>query len=98
MANVFEVAPQTVQVGPVANGVTITFYYDFTDHGICKMLVSASGGTLAAQTLVPFPRNGLAGTQTTTIPTQDTALAIPLELSSGDVCDSTLAHTAGFGV
>jgi len=98
MANVFQVVPQTVQVGPVANGVTITFYYDFVDHSICKMLVTASGGTLAAQTLVPFTRNGLAGTQTTTIPALDTGSALPLELSSGDVADSTVAHSAGFGV
>jgi hypothetical protein len=99
MANKFSVVPQTVVVGTPTNNVAITFYYDFVDHSICKMTVTPTG-TLAAATMVPFNRNGLAvtGGQTTSIPAQDTALAIPLELNSGDVCDSVVPHNAGFGV
>jgi hypothetical protein len=99
MALNFAIVPQIVQVGPVANGVTITFYYDYTDHGICKMLVAASGGTLANPTMVSFNRHGLpSAAQTTTIPTQDTTYAIPIELNSGDVADSLVVHGPGFGV
>jgi hypothetical protein len=101
MANKFAVAPQTVQVGPVANGVTLTFYYDFTDHSVVKVLVTPTG-TLAAQTMVTFNRNGLAtnapGVTGASIPTQDTSVAINLEQNSGDPADSLVAHGAGFGV
>ena len=101
MANFFEVVPQTVLVGTATNGLSVTFYYDFTDHSICKMLINQRNGTLANDTLVTFNRKGLATTAaggTTTIPSIDTGTAIPVELNSGDVADSVVAHGAGFGV
>src|SRR5262245_1743535 len=97
MSNKFTVVPQTVQVGTATNNVVIQFYYDFVDHSICKMLVTPTG-TLASATMVPFTRNGLAGTQTTTIPTQDTLTAIPTEVGGGSEASSNVAHSAGFGV
>jgi hypothetical protein len=97
MARSFEVVPQTVVVGTPTNNFTLTFYYDFVDHSICKLLCHPVG-TLAADTMVTFNRHGLATAQTGTIPAQDTATAIPLELNSGDIADSTVVHNAGFGV
>lgn len=97
MANFFEVVPQTVTIGTSTNNVAITFFYDFLDHSICKILVTPTG-TLAAQTEGVFNRKGLFTSQTTSIPSLDTSTAIPLELNSGDVADSTVAHGAGFGV
>lgn len=98
MANKFAVAPQTVVLGTASNGFNITFYYDYVDHSIVKMLINNRNGTLANDTLVTFTRNGLANPSTTTIPSQDTNVAIPLELNSGDPADSNIAHGPGFGV
>jgi hypothetical protein len=101
MARSFEVAPQQVVLGTVTNGFRLTFYYDYTDHSLCKIQIDAIAGTLAGtQTMCVFNRHGLeiAAQRTTTIPAQDTSFAIPIELNSGDLCDSTVVHNAGFGV
>ena len=98
MARSFEVVPQRVTVGTATNNVVITFYFDYTDHSICKMLVTPTG-TLAAETMVTFNRHGLpSAANTTSIPAQDTAFAIPIELNSGDLADSNIVHGPGFGV
>lgn len=100
MANKFSIVPQTVVLGTVTNGFTLTFYYDFQDHSLCKMTVTGRAGTLANDTLCVFNRNGLenAAARTTSIPAFDTSTAISLELNSGDPADSNVVHGAGFGV
>jgi hypothetical protein len=101
MARSFEVVPQQVVLGTSTNGFRITFYYDFTDHSLCKLVIDNIAGTLAGtNTLCVFNRHGLeiAAQRTTTLPAQDTSLAIPLELNSGDLADSNTTHGAGFGV
>lgn len=57
MPRTFEVSPQVVQVGPAANGVSISFGYDPSDHSIVKMIVTPTG-TLAAATELSFNRGG----------------------------------------
>jgi hypothetical protein len=101
MALPFTVVPQTVVLGTATNGFTLTFYYDYTDHSLCKLLVSSIAGTLAGtNTVCTFNRQGLeqAANRTTTVPTQDSTFAIPIELNSGDLADSNLVHGPGFGV
>ena len=101
MARSFEVIPQQVVLGTATNGFRLTFYYDFVDHSLCKLQIDAIAGTLAGtQTLCIFNRHGIeqVANRTTTIPAQDTTVAIPLELNSGDIADSASVHNAGFGV
>jgi hypothetical protein len=99
MARTFEVAPQTVVLGTSTNGFNVNFYEDPTDHSICKMVIDNINGTLAASTLVTFPRRGNANPSTTTIPTADTTgqLARNAQIGSGGDNFPT-AHTGGFGV
>src|SRR5438034_11834014 len=101
MANKFAVLAQQITLGTATNGFRLTVYYDFGDHSICKMVVDNIAGTLAATTILSFNRNGLEIPNSrviTTIPAQDANVAIPLELNSGDLADSLLAHGPGFGV
>lgn len=102
MGRHFEIAAQQIFVGTATNGFRMTFYSDYIDNTICKIVIDQIAGTLAATTLIPinrcgFPNQNNAGAQTTTIPTLDTTFTIAAQINGGDEASSVLAHGAGFG-
>jgi hypothetical protein len=101
MARSFEIAPQQIVLGTATNGFRLTFFYDFVDHSLCKMVVDNIAGTLAASTECVIPRNAreTVSARTTSIPAQDSNVAIPLEIGQGGPEDNSVTpRSNSFGI